>query len=189
MRFGIAGLLLCASWLQAGNTAADAARLWRKAHEREILAEFTELLALPNLASDGPGIRRNAAAVSAILERRGVRTRLLEVEGAPPVVYGELQTPGAARTIVFYAHYDGQPLDPKEWSSAPWTPVLRDAPLDRDGRPVSPPAAGAIDPEWRIYARSASRRQGADHRHRRGPRCPQGVRHPVALQSQVRVRR
>ncbi len=117
------------------NPAAAAAHQWRTAHEQAILAEFMDLLAIPNLASDGPNIRRNAAAVSAMLEKRGVKTRLLEVSGAPPVVFGEIDSPGAARTVVFYAHYDGQPLDPKEWSTPPWQPVLR---------------------EGRIYARSAS---------------------------------
>lgn len=94
-----------------------------------------DLLAIPNLASDMPNIRRNAAAVSAILEKRGVNTRLLEVPGAPPVVFGKIDIAGAARTVVFYAHYDGQPLDAKEWTTPPWLPVLRDG---------------------RIYARSAS---------------------------------
>jgi len=117
------------------NPAAAAAHQWRAAHEQAILAEFTGLLAIPNLASDGPNIRRNAVAVSAILEKRGVKTRLLEVPGAPPVVFGEIDTPGASRTVIFYAHYDGQPLDPKEWATPPWQPVLRDG---------------------RIYARSAS---------------------------------
>src|SRR5579884_589492 len=46
-------------------------------------------------------------------------------DGAPPVVYGEMLTPGAARTVVFYAHYDGQPLDPKEWATDPWKPTLK----------------------------------------------------------------
>jgi acetylornithine deacetylase/succinyl-diaminopimelate desuccinylase-like protein len=117
------------------NPAAAAAHQWRTAHQQAILAEFMDLLAIPNLASDAPNIRRNAAAVSAILEKRGVRTRLLELPGAPPVVFGEIDSPGAARTVVFYAHYDGQPLNPKEWATPPWQPVLRDG---------------------RIYARSAS---------------------------------
>ncbi len=121
------------------NPAAAAAHRWRVAHEQGILAEFMGLLAIPNLASDGPNIRRNAAAVSAIFEKRGVQTRLLEAPSeattAPPVVFGAIDTPGAARTVVFYAHYDGQPLDPREWATPPWQPVLRDG---------------------RIYARSAS---------------------------------
>ena len=138
------------------NAAAQAARAWRETHERAVLGEFLSLLALPNLARDSDGIRRNAAAVSALFEKRGVKTRLLEVPGAPPAVYGEIPTPGATRTVIFYAHYDGQPLDPKEWATPPWEPVVRDRPLDKDGRVVALPAAGTIDPEWRIYARSAS---------------------------------
>jgi acetylornithine deacetylase/succinyl-diaminopimelate desuccinylase-like protein len=138
------------------NPAARAARAWREIHERAILGEFLQLLAMPNLARDTEGIRKNADAVSALFEKRGVKTRLLEVPGAPPAVYGEILTPGATRTIVFYAHYDGQPLDPKEWATPPWEPVVRNAALDKDGRVLALPAAGKIDPEWRIYARSAS---------------------------------
>ena len=81
------GLLAAAHAQQ--NPAAAAARNWREAHERAIVAEFMELLAMPNLARDESAIRRNAAAVSAVLEKRGVKTRLLEVPGAPPVVFGE----------------------------------------------------------------------------------------------------
>src|SRR5262249_31111191 len=85
-----------------------------------------------------------------------VKTRLLEVAGAPPVVFGELPAPGATRTLIFYAHYDGQPLDPMEWATPPWQPVLRNRPLDRNGDLVALPSTGKIDPEWCIYARSAS---------------------------------
>ena len=133
----IAGLALAAMapFAHAQPNPAVTAHQWRAAHEQAILAEFMDLLAIPNLASDGPNIRRNADAVSAILEKRAVQTRLLEVPGAPPVVFGEIDSPRAARTVVFYAHYDGQPLDPKEWATPPWQPVLRDG---------------------RIYARSAS---------------------------------
>src|SRR2546423_752379 len=108
------------------NPAAQSARTWRQAHENAVLSEFMNLLALPNLARDIEGIRKNAAAVSAILEKRGVKTQYLEVAGAPPVVYGEIPAANATRTVIFYAHYDGQPLDPKEWATPPWEPVLRD---------------------------------------------------------------
>jgi acetylornithine deacetylase/succinyl-diaminopimelate desuccinylase-like protein len=135
---------------------ARVAREWREGHEREILRDFADLLALPNLARDTENIRRNATAVAVALEKRGVKTRLLETAGAPPVVYGELLTPGATRTVVFYAHYDGQPLDPKEWASPPWQPVFRDRPVEKDGRVVQLPPTGKVDAEWRLYARSAS---------------------------------
>jgi acetylornithine deacetylase/succinyl-diaminopimelate desuccinylase-like protein len=153
----LAGFILigCAA-AQPVNPAAVAARSWRTAHEQAIAREFVDLLAIPNIASDAPGIRKNAAAILRLLEKRGVKARLLEAAGAPPVVYGQIDTPGATRTITFYAHYDGQPLDPKEWATPPWQPVLRDGPLDRDGQIVSLDTAPKIGPEWRIYARSAS---------------------------------
>ena len=124
---GVAALLMMAA-LAAGqsNPAAQAARTWRAAHEQPILAEFMTLLAKPNLARDTENIRKNAAAVSAILEKRGVKTQYLEVPGAPPVVYGEIPAANSPRTVIFYAHYDGQPLDPKEWATPPWEPVLKD---------------------------------------------------------------
>ena len=151
----VIAVIAAATWAQS-DPSARSARAWRETHERAILSEYLQLLASPNLSRDSAGVRKNAAMVAALFEKRGVKTQLLEVAGAPPVVYGELRAPGATRTIVFYAHYDGQPLDPKEWATPPWEPVLRDRPLERDGRVITLPQNGKIDPEWRIYARSAS---------------------------------
>ena len=96
-------LLLTSVLLTGADPAATAARNWREDHERAILREFIDLLAIPNIATDLPNIRRNAAVISELLEKRGVATRLLEIPDAPPVVFGEIRTPGAERTIVFYA--------------------------------------------------------------------------------------
>jgi acetylornithine deacetylase/succinyl-diaminopimelate desuccinylase-like protein len=140
--------------------AADlrsAVRAHRIAHEAAILREFRDLLAIPNLANDTPNIQRNAQHIAALLQRRGLVTRLLDGEGGPPVVYGELLANRAARTVILYAHYDGQPVDPSQWQGAPWTPILRDKPLDQGGRAVPwGDLPAKIDPEWRLYARSAS---------------------------------
>ncbi len=125
-----------------------------------MISELAGLMALPNSAADRIHIEENAERVQAILEKRGIRTELLRVEGAPPAVLGELPAPGAARTVVFYAHYDGQPVDPKQWAGDPWKPTLRDKPLEQGGTEipwerVSAPSAH-LDPEWRLYGRSAS---------------------------------
>ena len=64
---------------------------------------------------------------------------------------------GAPKTVVIYAHYDGQPVEPERWASPPWTPVLRDGPLGPSARTLDLGAErGPLDPEWRIFARSAS---------------------------------
>src|SRR5947207_16009266 len=67
---------------------------WRVAHERAVLAEFAELLAIPNVASDAPNIARNAAAIRAMFDKRGLATRFLTLEGAPPIVVADLKVPG-----------------------------------------------------------------------------------------------
>lgn len=98
---------------------------WVRANQQQILREFTGFLSIPNIASDTANIRKNAAFLQQMLERRGVRTRLLEVEGAPPVVFGELPAAGASLTLAFYAHYDGQPVHPPDWRTGdPFRPVV-----------------------------------------------------------------
>ena len=139
------------------QTAASV-REYRRANEHRILREFVELLSLPNVASNREDIRRNAAHLVAMMGARGLSPRLLEAGDAPPAVFGEWRTPGATRTLVFYAHYDGQPTDPQKWTGThPWRPALRTAPHDAGGRLLPMPAdADPINPEWRLYARSAS---------------------------------
>ena len=130
---------------------AKETRTWRTQHEREILAEFVELLSIPNLASDATNIQRNADAIRALCEKRGLTTKLLTLEGAPPIVVADLTTPNAKRTVAFYAHYDGQPADASQWKSDPWKPVIR----DNGGTDVDWRNAKSIDPEWRLFARSS----------------------------------
>jgi len=139
--------------------AVAAARAWRAEHGAEILRSYAELLELPNVASDGPNIRRNAETIRDLFARRGARMELLEVPGAPPVVFGELpadRNPETAPTLLLYVHYDGQPVDPERWTHGPWTPTLYTASMEAGGRPRPLPEPGeAIDPEWRLYARAA----------------------------------
>lgn len=133
---------------------------YRKFNEQRLLSEFVELLKIPNVASDTVNIRKNTDYLVAGMEKRGLRPRLLEGanEKVPPVVYGEYSTPGATKTVIFYAHYDGQPTEAADWTgSKPWEPVLRTGSLEKGGKIIPFPKAGdKIDPEWRIYARSAS---------------------------------
>jgi acetylornithine deacetylase/succinyl-diaminopimelate desuccinylase-like protein len=137
----------------ASSTAAAArsALSWRQAHERAILAEFATLLAIPNVARDRPGIERNVEVLHAMLERRGLAVQVLRQGDAPPLLVADLAGPAGARTLAFYAHYDGQPTDTSSWRGLPWTPVLRDA----AGHDIAMVGSLPLDPECRIYARSA----------------------------------
>ncbi|HJQ24483.1 MAG TPA: M20/M25/M40 family metallo-hydrolase [Blastocatellia bacterium] len=150
-------VMLAVAFSSPRVAAQDASvRAYRQAHEAEIIDEFVELLALPNVASDAANIRRNAARLIEMMERRGIAARLLEGNG-PPAVFGEIKTPGATRTVAIYAHYDGQPVDPSKWATPPFTPTLRDQPLEAGGKVIPFRKRGeSYNPEWRLYARSAS---------------------------------
>jgi len=152
--------LLVPSTLVAQTDTQQKVRDYRRANEHKIVDEFLSLLSIPNLASDNPNIRKNAELIVEMMQQRGLTPRLLEAQtpNVPPAVYGEWKTPGAQRTLILYAHYDGQPTDPKQWTGTmPWQPVFRSAALESGGQILPTPAAPQpINPEWRIYARSAS---------------------------------
>jgi acetylornithine deacetylase/succinyl-diaminopimelate desuccinylase-like protein len=163
---GAVAMMTAAAAARAGQAAPPAppgglegVRAWRRANEQGIVRELADLVRLPNLAHDRAAIRRNADHLVDMLTRRGLETRLLEIEGAPPAVYGVLRVPGARRTVVFYAHYDGQPVDPARWHGDPWTPVLRDRALE-DGGTEIPLGPGPFPPEARLYGRSTSDDKG-----------------------------
>ncbi|HLG38214.1 MAG TPA: M20/M25/M40 family metallo-hydrolase, partial [Chitinophagaceae bacterium] len=74
-------------------------------------------------------------------------------------VYGEVMVPGAKQTLIFYAHYDGQPVNPAQWAKGldPFVPELADDAIDAGGRLIDISVnSNSLEPRWRIYARSAS---------------------------------
>lgn len=152
--------LFISSSVFAQPEAVEVTREYRDANAHSILQNYFEMLRIPNVAADLPNIRRNADAIMAEFEKRGAEMELLTLPGqpnVPPVIYGEIRTPGADRTLILYVHYDGQPADPNNWTHDPWEPTLYSASMEEGGEPVKFPEAGEpINPDWRIYGRSAS---------------------------------
>jgi acetylornithine deacetylase/succinyl-diaminopimelate desuccinylase-like protein len=141
---------------------AQEVRDYRMANEERIVRELREFLAIPNVASDTPNIQKNAVQLVEMLEARGIEAHLLPITGRGPVVFGKLISPEAKRTVIFYAHYDGQPVDPAAWTDGkPFEPALRDAAIEAGGKRIPFPENGsqhraAYNDDWRIYARSSS---------------------------------
>jgi hypothetical protein len=146
---------------------------YERAHAAAILEEFRTFLAVPNIASDTANIERNAELLAAMMRRRGIETRLLRVEGAPPVVFGDLRMAGAKKTIALYAHYDGQPVDRTRWAGDPWTPVMRTGLVERGGEEIA----------WKDAI--AAPDQGAHRGDARGARCDAGVECHSRCQSEI----
>jgi acetylornithine deacetylase/succinyl-diaminopimelate desuccinylase-like protein len=135
-------------------------RSYRSHHEKEIVQELANFTSLRNVARDRADIVANADALAAMLQRRGLTARRLEAAGSPPAVYAELLTPGARRTVVVYAHYDGQPADSADWHGNPWQPVLRTGPLPAGKEVDLATAPAPLPAEWRLFARAASDDKG-----------------------------
>src|SRR5215471_3123102 len=135
----VATLLLSVALVSQPVDLKSTVSAWVDAHRQAVLDELIALLSIPNVASDKPNIRRNAEHIRDLLAKRGIAAEILETTGNP-LVFGSLQVPGATRTLLFYCHYDGQPVDKSKWRQPdPFTPVVRGEGADA-----------------RIYARSAS---------------------------------
>jgi acetylornithine deacetylase/succinyl-diaminopimelate desuccinylase-like protein len=130
-------------------------------HQGVIVQEFMELVAIPNVRTDLPNIKRNAEKLRQMLERRGMKPEIWETPSTP-LVYGERLVPGSTRTILFYIHFDGQPVDKSRWKQPdPFQPVLRAGRLEDGAAEITDISTRTTFPgDWRIYARSASDDKG-----------------------------
>ncbi|MSU64737.1 MAG: M20/M25/M40 family metallo-hydrolase [Opitutus sp.] len=145
----------------APSPLQEKVRAWRIAHERELIDEYREFVGIPNITIDRANIRRNADFIVGLLKRRGVEARLLTLPSPNPnpVVYGEVKVPGATRTIMFYAHYDGQPVNPAQWAPGwePFTPKFATAPVEQGGKIIEGWKSGdRVDPQWRLTGRGSA---------------------------------
>jgi len=154
-------ILLFTYQMAAGQTAIDSVNKYCLQHQNKMIKEYFSLLSLPNYALDKVNINKNALFIESMLKKRGIQTKLLEsnTKGTPKAIYGEVLVPGATLTIIFYAHYDGQPVSPEKWNPAikPYQPVLLDKSIEQSGKAIAFPTDGKpFDPEWRISCRSSS---------------------------------
>ena len=144
---------------------AQEVREYRMNNEDRIVREFAELLEIPNETGDAENIQRNAEKLREMLEARGLETHMLPVTGRGPVIFGKLTTLEARRTVIFYGHYDGYPVDSAAWTSGKaFEPALWTGAIEADGKRIPFPAPGGIpagentqfQDDWRLYARSAA---------------------------------
>src|SRR6202167_4322681 len=157
IRIACAASIFLASLSSAADLRSQVEQ-YRLAHEADIVGEIDALTRLKSIAADPAGLSATAHALEAALKSRGFEVSLLSTgANSPPAVFGLLMTPTAKRTVLFYAHYDGQPVTPAQWSSDPFVPVMRehalsDAPRDVDWKKAARP----FDPEWRLFGRAVS---------------------------------
>jgi len=145
----------CRLIAQSKQPASQAVASWKKSHALDILNDFRDLLSLPNVATDIKAMEKNADWIETYLRKRQFKIQRLSAGGAP-YVFAERTTPGADKTVLVYAHFDGQPVKPEHWLTPAWSPQLRDNTIQAGGKNIPWPTHSApLDDDWRIFARSA----------------------------------
>jgi acetylornithine deacetylase/succinyl-diaminopimelate desuccinylase-like protein len=125
--------------------------------------EYLEFLTFPNDAlAAGDDLKKNAAWLQAALKKRGFEIREVANNGHPILLAAYPAMP-SKKTVLFYLHFDGQPVNPAQWSQAsPWQPVLKKKTADGkwaavDMKELMQPD---FDPELRVFARASSDDKG-----------------------------
>jgi acetylornithine deacetylase/succinyl-diaminopimelate desuccinylase-like protein len=107
--------VLAALWAAPGAPAADLrqqVRSWRSAHEKEIVGELMDLLALPNVATRVADVEKNANHLTVLLKRRGFEVRrLTAAPGTPPALLGDLRNAAEKAAVAAMPPVEGQLRD------------------------------------------------------------------------------
>jgi acetylornithine deacetylase/succinyl-diaminopimelate desuccinylase-like protein len=93
-----------------------------------MIADLQTLIRQPSVSAKKQGLVECANLVSSIMKKAGISSEVLYLDdkSVPPVVYGELKSKSnAGRTLLFYNHYDVQPVEPVElWDAEPFSGKL-----------------------------------------------------------------
>ncbi len=144
--------------------ALDAQVNWDKSIEKilpTILEEHKNFVSLPNVAVNSEDIYKNLNFATKAFESRKFSVRLLE-SSSLPVFFAERTVENAAKSILFYLHIDGQAVNPTKWDQEdPFIPVLKTQNKNGEWNIIAwENIYKKIDPEWRIFGRSAADDKG-----------------------------
>ena len=108
----------------------EVAIAYAREHQQAFLEDLKTLLRLPSISTlpeRQPDVRRAAEWVAGQLRDFGLDSVAVMPTAGHPVVYGEwLKAGPEGPTILFYGHYDVQPVDPLDlWTSDPFDPQVR----------------------------------------------------------------
>lgn len=88
-----------------------------------LVSDLQELIRQPSVSAKNQGIEKCATLVRKLLKKSGISPQILKIPGAAPLVYGEIKSKkNPHKTLLFYNHYDVQPVEPLElWEYPPFS--------------------------------------------------------------------
>lgn len=114
----------------------------REAHLEE-LKDFLRIPSISALSEHNGDMKKAAEWLKDSLQKAGLENISIDKTDGHPVVYGDWLHAEGKPTILFYGHYDVQPVDPLNlWESGPFEPEVRDNKLF---------ARGASDDKGQVF--------------------------------------
>ena len=134
-------------------------------HVKNYYGDLYDFVSLPSNAHIKEQIQPNLDWLKKAFEKQGFATQTLPT-GGHPVFFAE-QKPnvlpsGPLKTLLFYMHFDGQPVEPEKWQQeSPYKPVLKQKNAAGQWEAIDwNKLQTGYDPEWRIFARASSDDKG-----------------------------
>lgn len=125
------------------------------------LKEHRELVSIPNDANYPEDMDKNIDWLKPTFEKRDFEVKILETSTVP-IFFAEMQINKDLPTVLFYLHFDGQPVDPSKWEQEhPFKPVLKKR--NKKGDYESIPYESIekeINMDWRVFGRAAADDKG-----------------------------
>ena len=88
-------------------------------HE-QVIDNLRRLVAIPSIAGHARACRDAPMATAELCETAGFTTEIWDGPGAP-ILFAEIPEPRNSLTVLFYGHYDVQPVEPLEaWVTPPF---------------------------------------------------------------------
>ena len=83
----------------------------------DLLKDLQTLIRQPSISAKNEGIEECAVLVSKILKKSGIKSEVLRLKkNVAPLVYGEVKSKkNPNKTLLFYNHYDVQPVEPFDY--------------------------------------------------------------------------
>ncbi len=155
-------ILLVLTVSMAGLSQISKELIESAAHQHLVpsLQSFRQFLSIPNDAYIARDLEPNIQFLDSAFSKLGFTTKRLPTGGID-ILYAEKHQEHQAKTLLIYLQVDGQPVDPSKWQQKdPFIPTLKERQQD-EWKTISWRALeGTIDPEWRIFCRSASDAKG-----------------------------
>ena len=124
------------------------------------VSDLQEFISIPNFGLNEEDIVKNIEWLEFSFQQRGLTTKRLETEGNP-LFYAELKIDENRPTLLFYMHLDGQAVDPSKWNQKdPYHAVIKEKNDEGVWEERELKTEREINPEWRIFGRSASDDKG-----------------------------